>query len=108
MATTADAGLDGVRTVRPRAGGGLVFVCGKCLKRHPDGKAVRAALKAEARSCAGRRKVRIVKTGCVGLCPRRALVLASGATLAAGEMLVVRAPAEAAAAVARLLGSPPA
>ena len=91
-----------IKRARTR-GAGPLFVCGKCLKRVPDGKAFRRALKeaardrvealaAQGRAAQGRsgsRKVRVVRTSCLGLCPKRAVVLASAATLGSGEMLIV-------------------
>ena len=78
------------KTVRPRWSG-AVLVCGKCAKRHDDGKALRRALKASLRKTAGKdRKVRIIKTACVGLCPKQAIVVASAATLVDGELLLLR------------------
>jgi predicted metal-binding protein len=94
-----------VRTVRPRWAG-AVFICGKCLKRHKDGKAVRKALKTEAQNVAAERssgKVRIVKTACVGLCPRQAVVVSSAVTLFQGEVLIVSDAKAASWSIARLL-----
>jgi predicted metal-binding protein len=90
------------RTVRLR--GATILVCGKCLKRQDDGKALRQALKQEAKRLAPGRRTRIAKIGCLGLCPRRAVVVASGAGLAAGTVVLVRDAGEAAAAVPGLLG----
>jgi hypothetical protein len=95
----------GIRTVRPRWAG-LVFVCGKCLKRHKHGKALRRALKAGAQSVAAERpsgKVRIIKTACVGLCPRQAVVASSAATLSQGEVVIVSNAEAASGSIARLL-----
>ena len=87
---------------------GPIFVCGKCLKRAPEGKALRQALKDAAAERAttirGRaRKPRIVRTSCLGLCPKRAVAVASPATLAAGEILIVRDVEAITDAVVRLL-----
>jgi predicted metal-binding protein len=87
------------RTVRLR--GATILVCGKCLKRQDDGKALRQALKHEAKRLAPGRKTWIAKIGCLGLCPRRAVVVASGAGIAHQHH---RARREAAAAVPGLLG----
>ena len=97
----------GVRTrvVRPRWSEAL-FVCGKCLKRHPDGKAMRHALKGEVKRHAGsdgKRGVRMIKTACVGLCPRKAIIIASAVTLADGNVVLVHISADIPDAVARVL-----
>ena len=80
----------------------LLLVCGKCLKRHRDGKALRRALK-EAGAEGGRR-TRLVRTACLGLCPARAVALAGAESLARGELVVLAEPGDAAAAVAMLRG----
>lgn len=95
------------RAVRLRP---VVLYCGKCLKRCDDGKALRRALKRGAGARAeeiGARKVRLVEAGCLGLCPKGALVAASAATLARGEAVLLRDPAEVAAALPALLPCPP-
>lgn len=101
------------RVVQPRWSD-AVLVCGKCLKRHPDGKAVRRALKdavaaraPEVRVGRKREKVRLVKTTCLGLCPKRALVLASAASLSRREVVLLHGTREASDAVAQLLTSRP-
>ena len=90
------------RTVRlrPRT---TILLCGKCLKRQGNGKALRRAFKAEARAADPAGKARIVKVGCLGLCPRRTVVAASAASLSAGEVVLVRDASEVAAALQRLL-----
>ena len=77
-----------------------ILVCGKCLKGR-DGKAMRRGLKAAAKSRAG--KVRIVRTACLGVCPKRAVAMASARTLARRELVVLREGGSAAAALDRLL-----
>ncbi len=106
-----------LRTLRPRWTG-VLLICGKCVKRCPDGKALRRTLKEAARERlaaasggepgdgpAGKRggKPRVMKVACLGLCPKRALVVASPATLASGEVVLVRGEADVAAAISRLL-----
>jgi hypothetical protein len=94
------------RRVRPRWSS-AIFVCGKCLKRHDDGKTMRRALKQAVRPPQSedmkRSKVRIVKTACLGLCPRGAVIVASAATLSAGDVMLVKDAEAMAAAVPRLL-----
>jgi hypothetical protein len=77
----------------------ILLACGKCLRRHRDGKALRRALKEAAR--AGGR-TRIVRAGCLGLCPGRGVAVASAATLARGEVVVLARPEDAEAALAAL------
>ena len=103
------------RAVRLRR---TVLYCGKCLKRCDDGKALRRALKDGVKTHVAQHaggtgqdeksrdkngKVRLVKAGCLGLCPRGRLVVASPATLAGGEALLLRDEADVAAALPRLL-----
>jgi predicted metal-binding protein len=81
-----------------------VLVCRKCLKRAPNGHDLKRALKGELKRRSRAQcnvKLRLVTTSCFGLCPKRAIVAASGATLQRGEMLVIgdAAMIEAAAAV---------
>lgn len=92
------------RVVRPRWRG-LVLVCGKCLKRHDDGAAIRRTLKTEvkAQNPVPRQKIRVAKTGCLGICPKGAAILASARTLASGDVVMVRGSGEVADAVSRLL-----
>jgi predicted metal-binding protein len=77
-------------TIRPRRAP-PVLVCKKCLARVEDGKKLKRSLKTEVkrRSIAGTLKSpRIVMTGCFGICPKHAVVLANGATLERGEYLL--------------------
>ena len=96
MADVGERRGAGVRVARPRWAG-AVLVCGKCLKRHREGKAMRQALKA------GAGEARIVRTACLKLCPKRAVVAASAATLAAGEVVLLRDEGDVALAMPRLL-----
>ncbi len=77
-------------TVRPRRAA-PVLVCRKCLKRSDDGREVRRALKSElkARKRDGSKPAKLVVSGCFGLCPKKAIVLASGASLARQEYVLV-------------------
>ena len=69
-----------------------IFICAKCVRRAPDGKTIRKELTAAIRRSdwAVRRPPKLVETKCLGICPKKAVVVASGPTLAAGTMLVVR------------------
>lgn len=82
----------------------ILLVCGKCLKRHRDGRALRRALKDAAIDGPSGRRPKLVRTACLGLCPGRAVALASAATLARGELVVLAEPGAAAAAVEALRG----
>lgn len=68
-----------------------VLVCRKCLKRSDDGAAVRRALKSElkARKQGGSKVPKLIVTGCFGLCPKKAIAVASGASLARQEYVLV-------------------
>jgi predicted metal-binding protein len=81
-----------------------VLICGKCLSRTKHGKALKQALKAELKQLAAARagkRAKLVVTGCLGICSKRAVVAASAATLARGEYVLIddRAAAAEAAAV---------
>lgn len=68
-----------------------IFVCGKCLKRHPDGKAVRRALKARAKDC----DARLVRTACLGICPKKAVVTVTRPSLEGGRVALIATVSEA-------------
>ena len=98
-----------LQIVRPRWSG-AILVCGKCARKHEDGKAIRGALKDAAvrhlAAATGQRKLKIIKTACLGLCPKNAIVAASAASLAACEVVLLRGERDVAGALSRLL--PPA
>ena len=87
----------------------IVVVCSKCAKRQGlSARAVRALLKKAGKRAARdapsgpRRKLCIVETGCLGPCPKRAVAVATGASLAVGRVLLLdpeAGPREALAAV---------
>lgn len=78
---------------------GIVLVCSKCAKRQSlSPKSVRGRVKAAAKGSG--RKLRVVETGCLGPCPKRHLALATGASVAAGRIVLVD-PAADAEAMAR-------
>jgi predicted metal-binding protein len=86
MSKTSD-----ITTIRPRRPE-PIFVCRKCLKRIDDGPALKRALKSELkqRSAArGIKRPRVIVTSCMDICPKRAVVAASAATLARGEYLLL-------------------
>jgi predicted metal-binding protein len=75
-----------------------ILICRKCGKRlgggfGKDGKAtLRAALRQELRKHGRRRSVRLIETGCFGICPKKGVTVGLGS--AAGELLVVGKGAE--------------
>jgi predicted metal-binding protein len=92
-------------TLRPRRPE-PILVCRKCLKRVADGKQIKRALKSEVkrRSAAQETKrPRIVLTDCFGICPKGAVVLASGTTLHRGEYVLLAGHDEIDAAAAILM-----
>ncbi len=85
-----------------------LLVCGKCARKLDGGfgrdgaqplrKALKRAWKAGGRSG----KLRVVETRCLGLCPKRLQVVATGASLAAGRLWLVEPGEDAAAVLARI------
>jgi hypothetical protein len=83
-----------------------MLVCRKCLKRVANGRAIKCALKSELKALSrahGYKRPRVVLTGCFGVCPKRAVTMASGATLARNEFLLIADDEQARAAAARLM-----
>jgi hypothetical protein len=83
-----------------------ILICRKCLKRAANGRAIKRALKAELKELGrarGVKRPRVVMTGCFGICPKRAVTTASGATLARGEFLLLADGDQATEAAARLM-----
>ena len=62
-----------------------VFVCGKCLKRHTDGKAIRRALKAQAKA----QGTKLVRTSCLGICPKQKVLVADARLLQASRCVLI-------------------
>lgn len=91
--------------------GGLVVVCTKCAKRQGlPAKAVRKLLKdayAELRPAgngkAKSRKLCVIESGCLGPCPKRAVAVATGTSLAAGRVVLLEPEAGREGARAALL-----
>ncbi len=95
-------------TIHPRRAS-PILVCKKCLGRIDDGKQLRKNLKSEARqrsSAQGAKPPRVVMTTCLGICPKRAVVVASAATLAQGEYLLLKDSDAAEDAAAILMPEP--
>lgn len=91
---------------------GVAVVCGKCAKRQGlRSKDLRALLKEAGRDLGAapagqkgkRRKLCIVESGCLGPCPKRFVAVATGASLAAGRVLLLDPRAGVEAARAALL-----
>ena len=92
--------------------GEAVLVCGKCARKLGGGfgregaHGLRRELKRAWKAAGRPGKLRVVETRCLGLCPKRRQVVATGASLAAGRLWVVE-PGEAASGVlARILPQP--
>lgn len=92
----------------------IVAVCTKCAKRQGLRPGSVGALLKKARKRAAkdggtgvRRKLRVVETGCLGPCPKRSVAVATGASLAAGRVVLLdpaATPEEALAAVLQPAG----
>jgi hypothetical protein len=68
-----------------------ILVCKKCLKRCSNGSRIKRALKAELKHerSDGSKQPRVVATGCLGICPKSAVVLTNGHRLRNGEFVLV-------------------
>ena len=82
-----------------------VFACRKCLKRCSDDGKIRTAIKRQLRQRGtDKKKVpRLVMTSCFGICPKRAVVLASGQSLLDNEYVLVSRRGEVENALQKLL-----
>ena len=89
--------------VRPRRPA-PVFVCRKCLKRCDEAKAIKAAIKREAKRMgdAGAKPARVIMTSCFGLCPKRAVAVTGGHGAARGHYVLVSAAEDVAGSLALL------
>lgn len=66
------------------------MVCTKCAKRQGLGRrGLRNLLKGELKRRRPERKVRIVETGCLGPCPKRAIAVATVESLARRRILLI-------------------
>jgi hypothetical protein len=81
-----------------------VLVCKKCLKRNSEGGRLRRELEREIkrRGNGVQKAPRLVPTNCFGLCPKNAVVLASGSSLEKGEYVLASRPKQARAALSLL------
>ncbi|MDP3692859.1 MAG: (2Fe-2S) ferredoxin domain-containing protein [Bradyrhizobium sp.] len=83
-----------------------VLVCRKCLKRVTGGSRIKRALKSAVKSLRDAqpgRRPRLVMTACFGICPKRAVVVASGTTLHRGEYILLADAGQVVDAVALLM-----
>ena len=78
----------------------VVLVCRKCCKR-AGRKGLRREIRVALKAVPGSPRTRIVETGCLGICPRGGVAVASGPGMARGEIVVM---GEAAAADTMLAG----
>jgi predicted metal-binding protein len=86
-----------------------ILVCKKCLGRVADGKAIPKSLKSELKrgsAAHGGKRPRVITTSCLGICPKRAVVVASAATLQQGRYLLLADSKAAAEAIALLMPDP--
>lgn len=84
-----------------------LLVCRKCLKRCSDGDKIRSTIKRRLKKSGFDKKApKLVSTSCFGLCPKRAVVLASGHSLRDNEYILVSRRGEVEQALEKLL--PPA
>ena len=86
-----------------------ILICKKCQGRLADGKAIGKSLKSELKrrsASQGGKRPRVVTTSCLGICPKRAVVVASAATLQQGRYLLLADAAAAPEAVASLVPEP--
>jgi hypothetical protein len=68
-----------------------ILVCDKCLRRSSDGRNIKREIKQvlKSRGTKKQKRPRLVSTSCFGICPKKAVVLASGSSLQEGEYLLV-------------------
>jgi predicted metal-binding protein len=86
-----------------------ILVCKKCLGRIDDGKKLRKALKSDSKNRSAAQQVkppRVVMTSCLGICPKRAVVVASAATLQDGKYLLLSEAGASGEAMSALMPDP--
>lgn len=90
----------------------VVLICGKCSRKLDGGfgrkgkHALRAELKDALRAAGRRRSVRVAETGCLGLCPKRAVSVLRGGR--PDRILAIPARMDPAAVLRHVLGESPA
>ncbi len=68
----------------------IVLVCSKCAKRQGLPKrAMRGMLKGALRRRRPGMKLKVIETGCLGPCPKRALAVATGGSVDRGRILLL-------------------
>ncbi|GJD95975.1 (2Fe-2S) ferredoxin domain-containing protein [Methylobacterium iners] len=68
----------------------IVLVCSKCAKRQGLPKrALRGMLKGGLRRRRPGLKLKVIETGCLGPCPKRALAVATGGSVERGRILLL-------------------
>ena len=74
-----------------------ILICRKCLKRSAEGRQIRREIKRKLKRQPKEsvKRAKLLTTGCFGICPKKAVVLASSNSLAKGEYLLVAQRAEA-------------
>jgi len=75
-------GRDPVRAAPPWDD--VMFVCAKCMRRDDEGElsSLRKWIKRELKVRGLNKRIRVVESGCLDLCPKRGVVLALGSELA--------------------------
>jgi predicted metal-binding protein len=70
----------------------IVFICSECTRRSDEDEtaSLRKWLKRELKSRGFKKRIRIVECSCLGLCPKRGVVLARGSELATNERKKLR------------------
>jgi predicted metal-binding protein len=95
-------------TIRPRRAT-PILVCRKCLSRMAGGKKLKTALKKQLKrrsTAQAVKRPKLVVTGCLGICPKHAVTVASAATLQRGEYLLLKDEEQAGQAVEQLMPGP--
>lgn len=96
--------MDQPKIARSRRPGPLLF-CRKCLKRCSVGDEIRTTIKRRLKKAGLDKKKtpRLVSTSCFGICPKRAVVLASGHSLSDNEYILVSSRGDVDKALEKLL-----
>jgi hypothetical protein len=85
---------------------GPILICRRCLKRWAGGDRIRSRLKRELKQRrTGKKTSRLVAVNCFGICPKEAVVLASGRSLESDEYMLVSRPRQVEAVLEKLLPS---
>ena len=79
----------------------VILVCAKCARK-AGRKRFAKELKGALKGSSSGRPARVVEVGCLDLCPKRRLTLATGPDLAAGRLWVLPGSTDASEAAAHL------